>query len=106
MRRTIPNIANLLKRLDDVITKELIPAVTGGIKCLSNEKKQMSLPAKLGVTIPIFWEIAEFENSNSRLITVTLTIKVSNQERRYEQDPSIKEINSEITRLLEEYCTM
>ena len=98
--RTIPNVAKLLKRLDDVITKEFLPAITGGIKCSSNERKLLSLPPKLGgLGIPIFSEIADFEYSNSRLITETLTMKVIYQERRYEEDPSIKDVKNKITKM-------
>ena len=36
--RTAPNISNLLRHIDKVITKEFIPAVTGGAKCSENER--------------------------------------------------------------------
>lgn len=55
--RTIPNMANLLKRLDDVIAKQFIPSITGSIKCLSS-----SLPPSMrGLEILVFSEIADFE---------------------------------------------
>ena len=53
--RTIPNIARLLKRLDDVITKEFITAITGGIKCSDVERKLLSLPPK--------WVVLEYQYS-------------------------------------------
>ena len=68
--RTIPNISNLLRQIDDVITKEFILAVTGGVKCSENEKKLLSLPPKLGgLGIPIFSEASDFEYSNSKMVT-------------------------------------
>ena len=30
---TVPNISNLLRHIDDLITKEFIPEITGGVKC-------------------------------------------------------------------------
>ena len=37
--RTIPNIYSLLKRLDEAITTEFNPAITGGINCSDIERK-------------------------------------------------------------------
>ena len=52
--RTTPNIAHFLIRLDDVITKQFIPYITGGINC-SNVERLLSLPAKMGgLGKPIF----------------------------------------------------
>ena len=31
--RTVPNISNLLRHIGNVITKEFIPAITGGVIC-------------------------------------------------------------------------
>ena len=54
--RTILNISSHLKRSDEVITTEFIPAITGGIICLDMERKLMSLPPELGsMGIPIFF---------------------------------------------------
>ena len=82
--RTIPNTANLLKRLDDVITKLFIPSITGGIKCSNVQSRLLSLPSRMGgLGIPIFSEIADFEYENSRLVTETLSRKIINQEGQY-----------------------
>ena len=54
-----PNISNLLRYIDDVITKEFILAIAGGIKCSENERK-LSLPPKLsGLGIPVFSETSD-----------------------------------------------
>ena len=37
--RVVPNILNLLRHRDNFITKEFIPAITGGVKCSENERK-------------------------------------------------------------------
>ena len=71
------------KRLDDVITKHFIPAITD--KCSDVERRLLSLPPRiLNLGIPIFSEIAAFEYSNSRILTETLTMKIINQERQYD----------------------
>ena len=55
-----PNISNLLRYIDDVITKEFILAIAGGIKCSENERNLLSLPPKLGgLGIPIFSETSD-----------------------------------------------
>ena len=46
--RTIPDISDQLNQLDEVITSEFIPAITGGIHCSNIERKLLSLPSKLG----------------------------------------------------------
>ena len=33
------NISNLLRHLDEVITKEFIPTITGGVECSEIERK-------------------------------------------------------------------
>ena len=60
--RTIPDISDQLNQLDEVITSELIPAITGGIHCSNIERKLLPLPSKLGgggggLGIPILAEI-------------------------------------------------
>ena len=63
--KTVPNISNLPRHIDDVITKEFIPAITGGVKCSGIERKLLSFPPKLcGLGIPIFSETSDFEYSN------------------------------------------
>ena len=98
--RTIPTIANLLKRLDDVITKQFIPSITGGIKCSNVERKLLSLLRRTGsLRIPIFSKIPDFEYVNSRIVSETLTRKIINPERHYEQDFRIKGTKNFITRI-------
>ena len=41
--RTIPDIGKLLRKLDEVILTEFIPAITGGILITENERKLLSL---------------------------------------------------------------
>ena len=46
--RTIPNIADTLKPLEDVIRLKLIPAITGRLGIIDLERDLFSLPACLG----------------------------------------------------------
>ena len=67
--RTIPNISSHLKRLDEVITIEFIPEITGGKDCSGIERKLMSLTPKLGgVGIPIFFGIADRKYEFSQML--------------------------------------
>ena len=63
--KTIPDIYDQLNELDEVITSEFIPAITGAIHCSNIERKLLSLPSKLGgLGIPIF---AEFQIKNMNI---------------------------------------
>lgn len=105
--RTTANIANLCKRVDDAITKWFMPCVYGRIKYSDVEKSLLPLPRKMGtilifyshitILISIFSETADFECANAILVTKTLTRKIINQERQYEQNSRIKEIKNKIT---------
>lgn len=75
--RAIPNIANLLKVLDD-ITKQfipsrnytLIPSISRCISCSDVERGLLSLPTRMeGPGTAMFSKIADFEYANSTLIT-------------------------------------
>ena len=63
--KTIPDIYDQLNELDEVITSEFIPAITGAIHCSNIERELLSLPSKLGgLGIPIF---AEFQIKNMNI---------------------------------------
>ena len=97
--RTVPDISNLIQHIDDIITKEFIPAITGGVKCSENVRKLLSFPPKLGgLGIPIFSETSDFEYSNSKMVTKQPCEKMTQQEKQYDRDNEIKEIKNKITR--------
>ena len=55
--RTIPNISNQIKKLDETIRTKFKPTISGGINCSDIERKVVSFPPKLeGLGIPIFSE--------------------------------------------------
>ena len=58
--RTLLEIANELKQLDEEITTEFLPSITEGIHCSSIETKLIALPEKfIGLRIPIFAETSD-----------------------------------------------
>ena len=82
--RTIPNIKNHLKQLDDVIRTEFIPVITGGINCSDTERRLMSLPPRFGgLGIPIFSESAQKEYEFSIMLSKDLTTNIINQQPQF-----------------------
>ena len=80
--RTLPEIATHLDRVDDCITAEFIPAITGGINCSNELRELLSLPPKLGgLGIPIFANLSEIEHQNSEKLTQSLVKNIMEQER-------------------------
>ena len=67
--RTTPNLSTILHELDQVITNELIPAITDGSVVSSEERVLLLLPVNLGgLGIPIFAECCKTEYQNSLLV--------------------------------------
>ena len=80
--RTIPNISNDLRQVDEVITNNLLLAITEGITPTSNERQLFALPPSLGgLGIPIFAEQAVIEFENSQNITKYLQNNIIEQIR-------------------------
>ena len=78
--RTIPNISEHLKRLDDVISTKLISAITGGINPNDLERQLFSLPPSIGsLGIPLFSEIADQELAILQTITQQLQGNIMKQ---------------------------
>ena len=94
--RTIPEAKYALKALDDVITQDFIPAITGGICCSKEMRELLSLPTKLGgLGLPIFQEISDIEYKNSLKVTSVLKDRIINQERSY-NNVNLKPIKNKI----------
>ena len=95
--RTIPNIKNQLKQLDDVIRTEFIPAITGGINCSDTERKLMSFPPMFGgLRISIFSESAQQEYGFSTIVSKDLTTNIINQQLQFATNNNAKKIKSKI----------
>ena len=85
--RTIDGINKFLDQLDEVITRNLIPNLTGGIQPNELERQLFSLPPSMGgLGIPIFAEQATIEFENSIKMTQSLSNNIINQERTYNID--------------------
>ena len=88
--RTIPGISHLFEKIDEIVSTEFIPALTGGIFVNEFERKLLSVPAKYGgLGIPIFKEICDLEYENSIMITRNLTDRIVNQHKAYEKDTTL-----------------
>ena len=98
--RTIPNIGEDLKRIDEILTSKLIPAITGGIQPNDTERRLFSLPPSLGgLGIPIFSELADREFSNSTILTEQLQKNILSQEPPNNiNKEAIKKIKAKIKR--------
>ena len=71
--RTIPNIEDQLKKIDEILRHKLIPAIIGGYIIKNAKSVMLSLPTRLGgLGLKIFAEISENEYKNSTRITSNL----------------------------------
>ena len=79
--RTLPDLKFHLERLDDVITAEFIPSITGGgINVKAEERELFALPTSLGgLGIPIFHKQCDIEFKNSEMLTNKLCADIINQ---------------------------
>ena len=97
LMRTIPNIADMMKRIDDVVSNIFIPAITGGIVVNDNQRKLLSLPVKMGgMAIPIFSELSDNEYNYSTSVTENLVNQIVKQERTYTKDPEMSSVKNGI----------
>ena len=92
---SISNVSTHLKRLDEVITTEFIALIIGGINCLNNKRKLISLQAKSGgLEIPLFFGVADREYQFSQMLSNDLGIKIINKDRQHQpNDKQNKKIN-------------
>ena len=85
--RTIPDLAGVLKPLDDVIDKQLLPALTEGHVLSSDDRELLSLPVRYGgLGIPVYQEICSREYENSRKATQLLRPKIVAQDSVFEHN--------------------
>ena len=78
--RTIPNIGELLRPLENAIRHKLLPALTEGRSCSDDDRTLLSLPVRLGgLGIINPSEISEDEFQNSIKMTEHLTTAIQNQ---------------------------
>ena len=95
--RTIPDIAEDLRKLDDIIPTELVPAITGGLNCSKVERKLFSLTPKLGgLGIPIFKDLSQTEYENSIMVSDHLKRNIIQQNIEYNPTKKKNEIKNKI----------
>ena len=71
--RTIPNMSEYLKPLDDIINNKFLPAILGSTNITAVDRNLYSLPIKSGgMGIPIFQDKADQDHSTSIQITAPL----------------------------------
>ena len=96
--RTIPDLCEILKPVDDVINNKLMPAITERQTISEESRRLLSLPVRLGgLGIPIFSESCVFEYQNSQRKTSQLKQKILDQTVEYSID---KEKEKEVERVL------
>ena len=95
--RTIPDISDQLNQLDEVITSEFIPVITGGINCSNIEKKLLWLPSKLGwLGIPIFTDISNQEYEYSLILIKDISTRIMKQEIQLSSETEVQNIKQKI----------
>ena len=101
--RAILGISQFLYPLEETVRNKFIPAIKGGHIYSNNERKLLSLPTRYsGLTIPIFYELAETEFENSRKITLELTPLIINQRSQYNiNERKAKQLKQDIKRIKE-----
>ena len=94
---TILRIGKLLRKVDDVILTEFIPAITGGIIITKNERNLLSLAPRLGgLGIPIFEELWEIEHQNPIAISEHLYNRITDQFRSHDPYPELNNKKKQI----------
>ena len=96
--RTIPNLSELLKPIDEIINTQFIPAITERQAISNDDRTLLSLPVRLGgLGIPIFSDSCVFEYENSQRITAQLKERILAQDGHYSINPQItKEVDAAI----------
>ncbi len=85
--RTIPNVSETLKPLDEVINNKLLPAITENQAISNDDRRLLSLPVKMGgLGIPIYAECCAIEFENSKKLTENLTCKIVAQQKEFTDD--------------------
>lgn len=106
--RTIPNLEEVLKPLDEVIDRSFIPAIIEGHVLSSDDRKLLSLPVRLGgMGIPLFSEICQKEYEYSLKVTQLIRPRIVAQDHVFiPNQQAEKQIEAEIKKEREQcYAT-
>ena len=96
LSRTIADIGELMRPLENCIRYSFIPAITNGHKCNDEERLILTLPPRLGgLRIPNPVTSADLEYNNSLKVTSALAERIITQEQWNNVDEqNIKEIKA------------
>ena len=95
--RTIPDISDQLNQLDELLTSEFIPVITGRIPCSDINRKLLSLPSNLGgLGIPIFAETTNQEYEYSLMLSKDLLTRIIKQEIQLSSKTDAQNIKQKI----------
>ena len=103
--RTIDNIHEYLQPLEDVIRKNLLPALLEGHECNDIERDLLALPPKfggMGILNPITSAQREFRNSRRLTESLTSAIKLKNT-TYVENQQELSKIKGEIQKEKDEH---
>ena len=100
MSRTISDVGELMRPLENCIRYSFIPAITNGHKCNDDERLILMLPPRLsGLGIPNPVTSADQEYNNSLKVTSALVERIITQEQWNDVDEqNIKEIKRKISK--------
>ena len=97
--RTIPNMSEFLKPLDDIIDNKLLPAILGRANITQADRNLYSIPIKSGgLGIPIFQDKADQDFSTSVQITAPLAAIMVLQGNNLPNPEEEAKVRSEIRR--------
>ena len=95
--RTIPDISDQLNQLDEVITSELIPAITGGMHCSNIERKLLPLPSKLeGAWYPNLRRNFKSRYEYSLMLSKDLSTRIMKQKIQLSSETDVQNIKQKI----------
>ena len=98
--RTVPDIADYLLPIEEILRSRFIPAITGGHICSDAERALLALPVKFGgLGLQNLCEVANTELLNSKEITKELYDNVIKENKDFQIDTEkTKTIKNELKR--------
>lgn len=93
----LSNISKVMRKIDDLITTEFLPAIKGEVMC--STERLLALAQILGhLGKPLFSEISHIKYENSKLLTkITCEIIIS-EDREDQLGQEIKKIKSKLAK--------
>ena len=103
--RTISEVSYYLVSLQETLCTRFILAITGGHICNDTKRKLLSLLTRFGrLVVPIFYEQAVVEYSNSRKHTAQLAPLIKNQIKQYTVNKTQIKITKQVINKEQQDC--